>query len=319
MPGDQDIQSAGAVRGPDDVIQPFTVEATGVRGRLMRAGPLVDDILTRHAYPEPVARLLGEMLVLAGLLSSMLKYQGIFTLQIRADGPVALMVADLTSEGRLRGYAEFDAARVAEAESAAEGARPPLSALLGEGTMAYTVDHGASERYQGIVELRGETLADCLRHYFLQSEQIATGVHVALARVREADGVERWRAGGMLLQRLAEEAEPAAGEALEDEEAWRRAMILMSTCTDAELCDPSLTPHELLYRLFHEDGVRVFRERPLEAHCRCSREKVARVLASLPPEEVEDLKDDGVVVVTCQFCSATYRFDDADLAQLHGT
>lgn len=307
------------VRGPDNLIQPFMLEASGVRGRLVRIGPVVESILNRHDYPEPVARLLGEMLALAGLLSAMLKFEGIFTLQTNGDGPVSLMVVDFTSEGAVRGYADYDAERLAEAELDPSARNAEVIRLLGTGRLAFTVDHaGAKDRYQGIVELRGQTLAECFHHYFQQSEQIASGIRLSAGKVAEADGVERWRAGGLILQRLPEEAGAHDLGGIDQEDAWRRAVILMSSCTNAELCDPNLTPNELLLRLFHEDGVRVYSTRPLEDRCRCSRRKVANVLTVVMPEdEVQSLKaTDGTVQVTCQFCNRMYVFDDADLAAL---
>ena len=306
------------VRGPDDVIQPFMLEASGVRGRLVRIGPVVDSILNRHDYPDSVAQLLGEMLALAGLLSAMLKFEGIFTLQTNGDGPVRMMVVDFTSEGAVRGYAEYDEDRLAEAGLDPAAPNAEVIRLLGTGRLAFTVDHaGAKDRYQGIVELRGHTLAECFHHYFQQSEQIASGIRLSAAKVAGADGVERWRAGGLILQRLPEEAGARDLEGIDQEDAWRRAVILMSSCTNAELCDPRLTPNELLFRLFHEDGVRVYSTRPLEDRCRCSRGKVANVLTVMPDDEVRSLKaDDGTVQVTCQFCNRMYVFDDADLAAL---
>lgn len=306
------------MRGPDDMIQPFMIERTGIRGRLVRAGPVVDTILRRHDYPEPVARLLGEMLALAGLLSAMLKFDGIFTLQTSGDGPVSLLVVDFTSDGQVRGYAQYDADRLAGVDLDPRAENAEVIRLLGAGRLAFTVDHaGANERYQGIVELQGRTLADCLQHYFQQSEQIASGIRLTAEKVTEGDGVARWRAGGLLLQRLPEEAGASDLEGVDAEDAWRRAVILMSSCTNAELSAPDVTPHELLYRLFHEDGVRVYTPKELSDRCRCSREKVERVLTTMAMDDIADLKaDDGTVQVTCQFCNRLYAFGDADLAAL---
>lgn len=307
------------VRGPDDVIQPFMLESSGVRGRLVRIGPVAEHILARHDYPAPVARLLAEMLALAGVLSAMLKYDGIFTVQTSGDGPVSLMVVDFTSDGAVRGYAQFDQERLDATPLDGNAQNAEVLRLLGSGRLAFTVDHaGASERYQGIVDLQGQTLAECLQHYFQQSEQIASGIRLSAQRVTEVDGEVRWRAGGLLLQRLPEEANARDPEGIDDEDAWRRAVILMSSCTNGELCDPALTPYELLYRLFQEDGVRVFQMHGLEDRCRCSREKVCDVLASMPLDEVREMKtDDGTIQVTCQFCNRSYDFDDAQVAALH--
>ena len=298
----------------DDLVQPFQIDASGLRGRLVRLGPLLDEILTRHAYPEPVAQLLGEAIALAAALAGALKYEGVFTLQTKGDGPVHLLVADVSSDGAVRGYAQFDAAKLAKVTAAGEtGASVPR--LLGAGYLAFTVDQGEhTDRYQGIVELQGASLADCAHHYFRQSEQVEAGLKVAVARQPDAAGVPRWRGGSLMVQRLPPEGEAARREVAED--GWRRAVILMSSSTSAELVDPALSPDALLFRLFHEDGVRVYRRHDLAARCRCSRERVERVLRLLPADELETMKVDGRVTVTCQFCSAAYGFDEDDMHAL---
>jgi len=295
-----------APEAPADLIQRFQIEGRPVQGRLVRLGPLIDDVLGRHDYPEPVAALLGEMLTLAVLLSGFLKYAGVFTLQTKGDGPVRLMVADVTSDGEVRGYAQFDKGRL---DAIAGRPAPSLPRLLGAGYLALTVDQGAhSERYQGIVELTGATLVDCVHHYFRQSEQLQTAIKLSVV----AD-VGRWRAGALMLQRLPSPAD-AVGE--DDEDAWRRALILMAGTSAGELCNPDLAPNDLLYRLYHEDGVRVFKPASPRAGCRCSRLRVERVLRSLPPAELRDLEIDGRIEVTCEFCNRRYDFSQTELARL---
>ncbi|MBK1695926.1 Hsp33 family molecular chaperone HslO [Rhodovibrio salinarum] len=308
-----------AVRGDDDVIQPFMLERTGVRGRLVRAGPMVDAILTRHAYPAPVAQLLGEALALAGLMSGMMKYDGLFTLQMVGDGPVKMLVADFSSDGAVRGYADFDAERVAALNLDDSAPNAEVIKLLGQGRLAYTVDHqGAKDRYQGIVELNGATLAECMHHYFQQSEQVVSSIQLTCGRLTEGDGTQRWRAGGLMLQRLPGEAGERTVE--DPDEDWRRSVILMSSVTQTEMVRPDLTAHELLFRLFHEEGVRVYDTWPLKDQCRCSRERVETVLMQMDRDELGEMKtEDGVVEVTCQYCSTVYRFDDAQLNALHDT
>jgi molecular chaperone Hsp33 len=286
----------------DDLILPFQIEAQGLRGRLVRMGPLVDDILQRHDYPVPVARLLAEMLALAALLAGALKYEGVFTLQTSGDGPVRLMVADITSAGAMRGYAQFDAARLpAEGEAS-------VPRLLGAGHLAFTVDQGDfTDRYQGIVELTGATLADCVHHYFRQSEQLQCALRLA---VTHAEG--HWRAGALMLQRLPPPEDSLEAEAADD--GWRRALAFMASVRSAELTDSALGPEALLYRLFHEDGVRVFREHALGAGCRCSRERVELVLRAMPADELAAMQEEGEALITCEFCNRKYRFDRASLA-----
>jgi molecular chaperone Hsp33 len=302
------------IQRSDDLVQPFQIDASGLRGRLVRLGPLLDEILTRHAYPEPVAALLGEAIALAAALAGALKYDGVFTLQTKGDGPVHLLVADVTSAGAVRGYAQFDAAKLARA-AAQGGIGGAVPRLLGAGYLAFTVDQGEhTDRYQGIVELQGASLADCVHHYFRQSEQVEAGLKVAVARVAGADGVRRWRGGSLMVQRLPPEDAASRLEAAED--GWRRAVILMSSSTSAELVDPALAPEALLLRLFHEDGVRVYRRHDLAARCRCSRERVETVLRMLPQDELATMKVDGRITVTCQFCSAAYGFGEDDIHAL---
>ena len=298
----------------DDLVQPFQIDLSGLRGRLVRLGPLLDEILTRHAYPEPVAAMLGEAIALAAALSGALKYDGVFTLQTKGDGPIRLLVADVTSDGAVRGYAQFDEAKLAEvlAQGEVKGSVPRL---LGAGYLAFTVDQGEhTDRYQGIVELQGTSLAECAHHYFRQSEQVEAGLKVAVARVADAGGVPRWRGGSLMVQRLPPEGAVWRREAAD--EGWRRAVILMSSSTSAELIDPALSPETLLFRLFHEDGVRVHRRHELAARCRCSRERVETVLRMLPADEIAAMKVDGRVIVTCQFCSAPYGFDESEIDAL---
>jgi molecular chaperone Hsp33 len=284
----------------DDLVLPFAVGETRLRGRLVRLGPLLDTILGQHAYPEPVAAMLGQAIVLAVTLARALKYDGIFTLQTKGDGPVRLLVVDVTAAGHVRGYAQLDAARLAQTTLT----RAPVPTLLGAGYLAFTVDQGEdSPRYQGLVELVGATLVDCAHHYFRQSEQIDAVMKLAVER--GADG--HWRGGGLMIERIPDAA--SVGDA--GDEIWRNAVILMSSCSDAELRDAGLPPDRLLYRLFHEPGVRAQKTRPLEARCRCSRERVERVLRAMPPDDLNDMIVDGRISVTCEFCSATYDFDDA--------
>jgi molecular chaperone Hsp33 len=280
-----------------DYIRPFQIEALGIRGRAVRLSAVVNEIVHKHAYPEPVARLLVEMLTLAAALAAALKYDGVFTLQTKTDGPVRLMVVDVTSAGAMRGYAQFDQDAVL--------ALPPeasLPRMLGGGYLAFTVDQGEdTDRYQGIVELIGADLVECVQHYFRQSEQLQAGFKLATA---QTEG--NWRSGAIMLQRLPADESPIAMEAAE--EAWRRAVTLLASCSSRELTDPDLPIDTLLYRLFHEDGVRVFAGHAPHAECRCSRERIRSVLKSLPHDELAELETDGGLQVTCEFCNSVYSF-----------
>ncbi len=301
-----------------DFVQPFQIEAPGLRGRLVRLGAAVDAVIAPHDYPPEVAGLLAEAMAMAAVLASGLKYDGIFTLQIQGDGPVGLVMVDVTSDGDMRGYARCDAERLGAIGRTPEA---PVPRLLGAGHMAFTVDQGPdTERYQGLTPLEGASLSECAHSYFRQSEQVETAIRlcvspVAGSRAGSGSGKEPGgprRAAALMIQRLpADDAADPDGE-----ENWRRAVILMSSATPGELLDPALSANQILFRLFHEDGVRVFRRRPLRHRCRCSRGKVDAILRSFPAIEIRDMAEDGRITVTCEFCKTVYVFTDADLDAL---
>src|SRR5689334_21650217 len=278
----------------EDAILPFEVASLDLRGRVVRLGSSLDDILAAHDYPPPVAKLLGEAIVLTVLLGSSLKFEGRFILQTQTDGPVRMLVVDFVSPGRIRACARFERPRV-EAAIAAQKASP--GELLGQGHLAMTIDQGTDmSRYQGLVALTGGNLEDAAHEYFLRSEQIPTRVRLAVGEEwRSSDGGKhRWRAGGLLMQFLPKAPERArqadlhpgdAPEGLEvhsvaEDDAWVEARSLIETVEDVELIDPELSGERLLYRLFHERGVRVFNPLSLKAQCSCSRDAVASMLKS---------------------------------------
>lgn len=299
-----------------DIVQPFQLDSASFRGRLVRLGPGLDEIVTRHAYPAQVQPLLAETILLAATLASAVKYEGIFTLQTKGDGPVAYTVSDVTSVGDMRGYARFDADRLAE-QMSHKGFKADLGSLLGSGYVAFTVDQGEhTERYQGIVELRGDTMAEATRHYFRQSEQMATSIKSFVGQ--DQDG--KWVGGAIMLQALPPETAGIAADHIQGsrEEDWNRANALLDTVTAGELLDGGLPANDLLYRLFHEENPRIYDRTALRPGCRCSRDRVETVLASLNRTELDDLRVDGAVQVTCEFCNTTYSFNDADLDKVYG-
>ncbi len=312
-----------------DLIQPFQVERYGLRGRLVRLGAVADDVLGRHDYPEPVAVMLGQMMAIAASLAGALKYDGVFTLQAQGNGPIRLMVADVTSAGDMRAYAQFDAPQVAQLEALGTGGIS-VPQWLGVGHLAFTVDQGPdTERYQGIVDLFGMTLAECVHHYFRQSEQVEAALKVAVEHDPAAKTGTGWRVGALMMQRVPkmggidEDGAPVIShgpaspyDEEEREEGWREAVILMGSATSAELTSDALGPNSLLYRLFHEPGVRVYKTMPLQSACRCSQDRVATMLRSFPKTEVAEMKVDGQVEVKCEFCGRDYRFDQAALDRL---
>ncbi len=292
-----------------DIMRPFQLERSQLRGRLVRLGAAVDAVLKAHAYPRPVSDMLGELLVLAGGLAGGLKFDGRFSLQVRGEGIVRLMVADVTNDGQMRGYASFDRTGF-DAEDHDEA---DFGDLVGAGLLALTVDQAAAggETYQGIVELDGRSLKDSMLTYFRQSEQVPTGIRSAVAY---DEGAAQWRAAAVIVQAMPEEGAIARPDRDDD---WRRAMLLLQTASDSELLDPALAPDTLLFRLFHEDGVRVFEPLDLAFGCSCDEDRVGRMLRRFSRDEVLGMRDaSGTVVVTCEFCSRVYRLSDADIATL---
>src|SRR5690349_973365 len=287
----------------DDAVIPFEVNTLDLRGRMTRMGAALDEILHKHDYPAPVGKLLGEAIVLTTLLGSSLKFEGRFILQTQTDGPVSFLIVDFRAPAGLRAYARFDKARLGDASDS--------GALLGRGHLAMTIDQGPDmNRYQGLVALGGGNLEDAAHEYFLRSEQIPTRVRLAVGEEwrREGDGPKRgWRGGGMLLQFLpkalerARQADLHPGDApdgtvhhtVAEDDAWVEGQSLIGTVEDVELIDPDLSGERLLYRLFHERGVRVFSPQPLQAKCSCSRDAVASMLKSFEPKDRADMvKDD---------------------------
>ena len=312
----------------DDTVLPFEVSSLDLRGRVVRLGPVVDEILEKHAYPQPVAKLLGEAIVLTVMLGSALKIEGRFILQTQTDGPVRMLVVDFTAPRKVRACARYDKDRVAEVIAAG---KTDAGALLGRGHLAMTIDQGPDmSRYQGLVALEGGTLEDAAHEYFLRSEQIPTRVRLAVAeelRAGEGGASHRWRAGGIMLQFLPKSPDRARvrdldpGDApegvephvVEEDDAWVEGQALVSTVEDLELIDPSLSSERLVYRLFHEPGVRVFEAGDVRAECSCSRETVEAMLKSFSQDDRDHMVENGKISVTCEFCSATYEFAPGDV------
>lgn len=292
----------------DNEVRPFQIEGMNVRGRAVRLGTVVDQILKAHDYPEPIAQILGELLVLTGMLGSIMKFDGIVTVQTKSGGPIPLMVADFERRedgvGRLRGYADID-----DVKLSAFGKSPSFEGLLGSksGYMALTIDQGEKmDRYQGIVEMKGATLSEVARNYFVNSEQTPTEIRLNCDR----DAVTgHWRAGGIMVQHLSrgEEGQERILDR-ETQEEWDRASILMTSVKAEELIDPQLDLDQLLFRLYHEDGVRVFSSETMVHSCRCSRERLLSVIQGFSDDDIDHATVDGSIDVNCQFCNTTYKF-----------
>ena len=309
----------------DDVVLPFAVEPLEVRGRAVQLGPMLDEIMSRHDYPQDVAFLLSELIVLTTLLGTSLKFEGNFILQTQSQGPVSLAVVDFATPDAVRAYARFDANAVEEAVKA--GKASPRE-LLGDGVMAMTLDQGEHmQRYQGVVALDGISLEEAAHQYFRQSEQIPTLVKLSVAQIMrpsQTDGSVQtaWRAGGMLLQFLPESEDCIKHRDLPDGreespevdhgETWREASALFNTISPDELTDPNIGAEQLLFRLFNEHGVRVFEGNPVLDKCSCSRERVIALIRSFANDDDQPLNEESLTT-KCEFCSTTYRIDPAEI------
>ncbi len=292
----------------DDLVAAFQIEGQPARGRIVRLGSVVDDILKRHDYPEPIANLLGETCALAALVGASLKFEGRLIVQAQGDGPVSYVVADYDTSGGLRGYCKFDPAKVAKVS--AGFIRPGARTLIGEGVFIMTMDpQNLKDRYQGVTAIEGETLALCAEQYFAQSEQVPTKVRLAVGELQVGDA-KTWRAGGMMIQNIAED--DARGSTAD---AWTRAQMLFETLGEDELVDPTIAPETLLYRLYHEDGVRMFEPKRLRAYCRCSEDRVLGMLRAFPAADLTDMiEPDGLIHVTCEYCSRGYKIEPTAVA-----
>ena len=305
----------------DNIALPYRIEGLDAQGRVVRLGHELNTILSRHDYPEVVARLLGEALVLTTMLGSALKFEGRFVLQTQSDGPVPMLICDVQSSGDMRAYAKIDHEKLS-----LYGKNPSQSVLLGKGHIAFTVDQGADmENYQGVVPLEGD-LTQAAHYYFEQSEQIETRLRLAAGLVDLSDGHKVWRAGGILLQKTASEggqrfddntdATAQSSQNLCSPDDWLRLTSLLETTEEAELLDPELAGEILAYRLFNEDGVRVFEPALLRFSCRCSRERIENIITTFSDEELHDMLEDGMIKVVCEFCNEKYDFDPSGFATL---
>lgn len=297
---------------PDqNIIQNFMLDSSAIRGRVVRLGGMLDKVIVAHELPDPVSSIMAEMICLTTLLSSMLKFEGVFILQVQGDGPLSMMVCDVNSDGHTRACCNLNQEKY-DALDIDKKQGPTLRDLIGKGHMAFTVDQGPNtDRYQGIVALDGDNLEACVQHYFEQSEQIETVARMAV----EKDGDGKWNAGAIMLQRFPLDDDGIQNEIKDkDNEDWVRSTILLKTCKDEELLDQKLHEDTLLVRLFHEEGVVMLDTSSFEAKCRCSENRLLSVLATMPKDDIEHITDeDGKISMTCEFCKTIYAIIAPDV------
>lgn len=297
----------------NDFIRTFIIDDGLFRGAITRNFNVIQDILNRKKYPQNVSLLLAEAITLTNLLASVIKYEGIFTLQIKGDAAIKTIVVDETSDGKIRAYARFDEQELNNISYEDIKNRGSVPALLGAGYMIFTMDNSdGTQRYQGMVELEGNTLADCAHKYFQKSEQIKTAIKIAVAF---SDTDKSWKSAGMLLQKMPENGgnKNILKSKEEIDDAWNTDVILMGSLTDQELLDEKLSPENILYRLYHEQDVFLFNEKILTFHCRCSRNRIIGVLKSFSEKDLQDMKKNNKISVTCEFCGKTYDITENDL------
>lgn len=297
----------------NDFIRTFIIDDGLFRGAITRNFNVIQDILNRKKYPQNVSLLLAEAITLTNLLASVIKYEGIFTLQIKGDAAIKTIVVDETSDGKIRAYARFDEQELNNVSYENIKNRGSVPALLGAGYMIFTMDNSdGTQRYQGMVELEGNTLADCAHKYFQKSEQIKTAIKIAVAF---SDTDKSWKSAGMLLQKMPENGgnKNILKSKEEIDDAWNTDVILMGSLTDQELLDEKLSPENILYRLYHEQDVFLFNEKILTFLCRCSRNRIIGVLKSFSEKDLQDMKKNNKISVTCEFCGKTYDITENDL------
>jgi molecular chaperone Hsp33 len=295
----------------DNAVAAFQLEGRAVRGRVLRLGETLDLILSSHDYPEPVARILGDAVMVAALVGDALKFEGRLIVQASGNGPVNFVVAEYTSGEGIRGFASMDREQVDATIAAATKHVPLIATLLGKGSFAMTIDRGPDmDQVQGIVPLEGQSLAQSAEHYFAQSEQTPTRLHLAVGEIWDEAGKKSWRGGGAMIQAFAEDQARGAVE-----EDWEHGLALFETIDDAELLDPDLSSATLLYRLFNEDGVRLYAPNALPRRCSCERQRLANIISSFPQDDQDHMLKNGKIVMTCEYCNRDWDFTPDEIAK----
>ena len=296
---------------PQNLVTVFQLDGQPVRGRAVTMESALNEALGKR-YPDLVARLLGEAMLISAIVAQSLKFDGRLVIQCHGtnSGAVSLLMSDCTTEGHIRGYARWDETRLKELKL--DNRNPGAEDLLGGGTFSMTIDQGPDmDQYQGLAAIEGARLSDCAEHYFRQSEQIPTEIRLVCGQLQEPGKDPVWRGGGIMIQKIAEDKTRG-----DTDEAWETARALFQTVSETELLDPDLSQNDLLYRLFHEDGVRVVETSPIEAKCKCSRERLENTLRSFEKEALADMAENGMIEANCEFCDTTYEFAIADLQEI---
>lgn len=287
---------------PEDFVAGFSSETLPIAGRIVRMGRgSLSPILQRHAYPGHLGEILGEALILSALVGSGMKFQGRVMTQAEGDGPVSMLVGEYRKDGGVRAYGRFEQERWAYLEKVNRGEKPHMPQLFGpQGALGLIIVHDQPDRqpYQGLVPLDRGSLPECAEDYFRRSEQVDTCLAISVGR----DAAGEWHGGGMMIQKIA--GDEARGET---SDGWREAQALFATLTPEELRSEAVAVPDLLYRLFHEGGVRMEAAQRLEDRCSCNEERLTSTLAGMPDESLREMVEpDGNLKIDCQFCARHY-------------
>ena len=291
----------------------FHINNNAFFGRFVRLDNVINTILSKHQYPKVVSSVLAESIALAALLASALKYEGLFTLQTKSNGPINMIVIDISSDGTIRASASYDEQRIENAKKLrkTEDEHEEAPHYLGQGYLAFTVDQGGPDKmYQGVVEIQGKTLSECALRYFKQSEQIDTALKLY---VKEPEYPEdKWQSAGILLQKLPNEG---GTEINEDEvkDSWEEAVIFLESLQPQEIFDSNLSSEVLLHRLYHSHQLSVSHNKDYKFGCRCNREKLRTILSNMSEKEIDSLSEKGKITAECSFCGEKYSFEKGEL------
>ena len=292
----------------------FHISDGSFLGRFVRLDNVINTILNNHHYPVQVSAVVAESTALATLLASTIKYNGLFTLQTKSDGPVPMVVVDVTSQGKIRACADYDQDKIHKAQKLRKtvGEIEPAPNFMGEGVLAFTVDQGPNtELYQGIVDLQGKDLSECAMRYFKQSEQIETYLQLYLQAPQSKN--KGWKSAGILLQKLPSHGGKNILDEETQKESWNQAVIFMQSLQPAEVFNPDISSQDLLYRLYHADNLQIDKSKEYCFGCRCSREKLWNTLHTMKTQDIDDMCENGKITATCHFCGTTYSFDKGEL------